>query len=111
MTTFSQPFHQIYCSIVTYYIKTIQKNSLTQLNNNEIADKTAKKKKNGYHQLITQINTHKGHNNYRNSSKIKNTNEEQNKCPMTIIWNNHLYYSNQSVDPPPDQPISSNIII
>eukprot|EP01084_Bolivina_argentea_P116336 206726_1 len=111
MSMFSQLFNQIeYHSKVMYYIKTVQKNCLTHLNNNEIADKTAHTK-NGYNQLITQKYTHKGHNNNITSFKTKNIPEEQNKCPIIITWNNKMYYSNQSVDPPPGQPISSNIII
>eukprot|EP01084_Bolivina_argentea_P116340 206731_1 len=111
MSTFSQPLHNIYWSIVTCNTNNNLQNCPTHLNNNETADKTAHTTVNGNNQSVIKENASKGHNNSTNESNTTNKNEEQMKCPMIIIWNNHAYYSYQSVDPPPDQLLSSNMII
>eukprot|EP01084_Bolivina_argentea_P116338 206728_1 len=111
MSTFSQPLHNIYWSLVTRNINCNLQNCPTHLNNNETADKTAHTTVNGNIQSVTTENTLKGHKNSTNESNTKNKNNEKKKCPMIIIWNNYVYYSYQSVDPPPDQLLSSNMII
>eukprot|EP01084_Bolivina_argentea_P190068 326738_1 len=112
MTTFSQLIQYLkQYPRVKQNIKIVQLNSLPHLNKNEIADKTAHIKNYGYHQSITQKCTLQRHLNKMNPFETENINEEINTCLNIIIWNNNRIDSNQSVDPPPDQPISSNIII
>eukprot|EP01084_Bolivina_argentea_P297963 513408_1 len=113
MLTFSQPFHQLeHHSTVIQYIKTFRLKCLPQLNNNEFADKTAQIDMKGYNQPITiQKHSYQMNNNSKPSFIVQHIPEENCKCLYTIIWNSWDNYSNQSVDPPPGQLISLNIIV
>eukprot|EP01084_Bolivina_argentea_P190067 326736_1 len=112
MTTFSQLIQYLkQYPRVKQNIKIVQLNSLPHLNKNEIADKTAHIKNYGYHQSITQKCTLQRHLNKMNPFETENINEEINTCLNIIIWNNNRIDSNQSVDPPPGQPISLDLII
>eukprot|EP01084_Bolivina_argentea_P020938 38890_1 len=105
MLTTSQSFYKIVNHlIVVQHTKTFHLNCLSQLNNNESADKTAPINKLHYNQPIRTLkSTHKIKINSIQSCIVICTQEERIKCTNYIIINSWILNSNQSVDPPPGQ--------
>eukprot|EP01084_Bolivina_argentea_P297962 513404_1 len=110
MSTFSQPLHQIYQSLVIDKINDKLQNCTTYLNKNELADKTANTTVTSNNPSVQIKSSSNGQYNSTKFAIITRT-DEHNKYSMMYKWNNYVYYSYHLVDPLPDQQLSSDVII
>eukprot|EP01084_Bolivina_argentea_P315577 546770_1 len=108
MSTFSQQLQQIHQSLVIKHTNDDLQNYTTNLNKNELADKTANMVNSNNPFIETQSLSNDRQNSNNNSFKISM--DEYNKQLMMYKWNKNGYYSYNRFNPTLKQHLTLKVI-